>query len=66
MPAGMYATYSKWIPIEIVLARQQGKPIVAVRKYAAERSSQLVTDNSNQFVGWNGKSIADAIKRWHG
>jgi hypothetical protein len=65
LPAGMYVGHSRWIPVEIAIANQQGKPIFGVETWGAERSSSIVRKNAAEVVGWNGASIADAIKRWH-
>jgi len=65
VPAGVYATFSKWIKIELALAKQLGLPVVAIRLHGAERTSQLVVNNANEYVNWSGKSVADAIKKWH-
>ena len=45
--AGVYASYSKWINIEIDLAEDgfsTSKPILAIRPWGAERISQTVRD----------------------
>lgn len=60
--AGIYATHSKWINKEIELAKAMGKKIIAVQPWGAERTSKVVKDNADIIVGWNGKSIVDAIK----
>lgn len=60
--AGVYSSYSKWIIKEIEIARAIGKKIIAIEPWAAERTSQVVKDNADIIVGWNGKSIIDAIK----
>ena len=39
--AGVYATFSKWINIEIELAQKYGKPIIAVQYWGAERTSTV-------------------------
>jgi hypothetical protein len=65
IPAGMYAGHSKWIPIEIQIALEMRKPIIGVEKWGAQRSSAIVTNNASEIVGWNGVSIAGAIRRWH-
>ena len=63
--AGVYATYSKWINMEILIA-QKGftvpKPILAIEPYGSERTSQIVKDNANKIVAWNTNSIVSAIK----
>ncbi len=63
--AGVYASYSKWIDKEIHIA-QSGfsfpKKILAVEPWGSEKTSKLVKNNADKIVGWNGQSIADAIK----
>lgn len=61
--AGKYATYSKWINIEIKIAKRLGKPIVAIRPWAALQTSQIVTESANEIISWNGASITSGIKR---
>lgn len=60
--AGVYATYSKWINIEIDLANEMGKKIIAVEPWGAERTSKVVKDNADHIVKWNTSSIVNAIK----
>lgn len=60
--AGVYSSYSKWINIEIALAKEMGKPIVAVEYWAAEHTSQVVKKNANKVVRWNASSVVDAIR----
>jgi hypothetical protein len=60
--AGVYATYSKWINEEIDIANSYGKPIIAIEPWGSERTSQIVKDNADRIVKWQGKSIVDAIK----
>jgi MTH538 TIR-like domain (DUF1863). len=59
--AGVYASYSKWINMEIAIARKYGKPIIAVKYWGAMRFSSLVMDAADKVIGWNSKSLADAI-----
>lgn len=40
--AGVYATYSKWIKIEIELAQEMGKKIIAIEPWASEHTSTIV------------------------
>lgn len=62
--AGVYATYSKWINIELDLAKSHfNKPVLAVRPWAAKRTSVVVRDAADLIVGWNTKSIVGAIRR---
>lgn len=60
--AGVYATYSKWINIEIELAVEMGKPIIAIQPWGAERTSTIVKNNADKIVGWNGSSVVKAIQ----
>ncbi len=63
--AGVYATYSKWINIEIDLA-QSGftypKPIVAIEPWASERTSLRVKQAADRIVRWNKDSVVKAIR----
>lgn len=59
---GMYASYSKWIQIEIELAQEMGKKIIAVEPWGAERTSAVVKKAANVKAGWNTASIVSAIK----
>ena len=63
--AGVYATYSKWINIEIDLAQngfQNPKPIIAIRPRGNERISAVVREAADTIVNWNTQSIVNAIK----
>lgn len=60
--AGVYSTYSKWINIEIQLAQEMGKRIIAVEPWAAKKSSLVVKNAADKIVGWNTSSIVKAIK----
>lgn len=60
--AGVYSTYSKWINIEITLAEEMGKRIIAIEPWGAERISSVVKKSANRIVKWQTSSIVDAIK----
>ena len=63
--AGVYATYSKWIDIEIKLAKSgfsHPKPIVAIEPWASEKTSRLVKQSADKVVKWNTESIVAAIR----
>lgn len=62
--AGVYSTYSKWINIEIELAKKYNKPIIAVQPWGAERTSVPVKVAASTIVGWNAKSVANAVKTY--
>ena len=64
--AGVYASHSKWIDIEIGLAESSfasAKPIVAIKPRG--KRANLDTGQkgrANRIVGWSTKSIVRAIK----
>ena len=60
--AGVYSTYSKWINIEIELAKSMGKKIIAVEPWGSERTSQTVKQNADVIVKWNTDSIGRTIR----
>lgn len=60
--AGVYSTYSKWINIEIELARSLNKKIIAIEPWGSERTSTVVKNAANQVVKWNTDSIVKAIR----
>ena len=62
--AGVYSTYSKWINIEIELAKEMGKKIIAVQPWGASRTSDIVKKSADEIVAWNSSSIVSAIKRY--
>lgn len=63
--AGVYATYSKWIDIEIDLASSgfaKRKPIIAILPRGSQRTSVPVKHAADRIVRWNTQSIVDAIR----
>lgn len=63
--AGVYATYSKWINIEIELAQSAfytPKRIIAIEPWGAEKTSQVVKSAAQKIVGWQTSSIVAAIR----
>lgn len=60
--AGVYATYSKWINIEIEMAKKLGKRIIAIEPWGAEKTSVAVKNAAHTIVKWNGSSIVKAIE----
>ncbi len=61
--AGKYATYSSWIKREIQIAKKDyTKPIVAIRPWANEQVSSVVSEAADKLVGWNTSSIVSAIR----
>ncbi len=63
--AGVYATYSEWINIEIDLAEEgftYPKPIIAIRPRGSQRTSERVRLAADRVVGWNTESVVGAIR----
>lgn len=60
--AGVYSTYSKWINVEIRLAKELNKKIIAVEPWGSERTSTVVKENADVIVKWNSDSIIHAIR----
>ena len=62
--AGMYASHSSWIDFEIDEAVRMGKTIIGVKPWGQERLPQKIKDNATVIVGWNSKSVVDAIRTY--
>lgn len=62
--AGMYASHSRWINVEMDLADEYPKPMIGVRPWGQERTPQGVQDRVKELVGWNTDSIVSAIRKW--
>lgn len=61
--AGVYSTYSKWINIEVDIAKNDfKKPLIAIQPWGAERTSAVVKQNADIIVKWNSRSIIEAIR----
>lgn len=65
--AGVYASYSKWIEKEIIIAQSEfsvPKPIIAVEPWGSEKTSKVVKDAASEIVAWNSGSLIRAIRKW--
>lgn len=62
--SGMYVDYSDWIEYEIKVAKELNKPIIGVVPWGHERIPQIVQESASVMVGWNAKSIIDAIREY--
>lgn len=63
--AGVYASHSKWIDIEIDLAESSfspRKPMLAIEPWGSERTSVRAKQAADRVVRWSTKSIVGAIK----
>ena len=62
IPAGIYASYSKWINTEIELAKGAFKPIVAILPWGSVNTSIPAKQAADRVVGWNTDSVVQAIR----
>ena len=63
--AGVYASHSEWIEIEINLAESSfssRKPIIAIEPRGSKRTSVPVKQVADRVVRWSTKSIVGAIR----
>ena len=60
--AGVYASYSDSINMEISIAQELGKPIIAIEPWGAENTSSVVKNAADKVVHWNTDSIVTAIR----
>mgnify|MGYP003328714263 CR=1 FL=1 len=61
--AGKYVTYSNSINMELEIAREMGKPVIAIRPHGADAISSVAEKVADEIVCWNADSIVDAIRR---
>lgn len=64
MPSGIYASYSRWINLEIEIAKngfKQPKPVLAISPRGQKKHTNLV-QAADAFVKWNSNSIIKAIE----
>jgi hypothetical protein len=60
--AGVYASYSDSINMEISIAKELGKPIIAIEPWGSEKTSAIVKNSAHRIVSWSTVSIVSAIK----
>jgi hypothetical protein len=60
--AGVYASYSDSIQMEIEIAQELGKPIIAIEPWGSDKTSAIVKKAANKTAKWNANSIVEAIK----
>ena len=63
--AGKYATFSKWIQREILIAKSYSrpKPIIAIRPWSNGQVSSVVCNAADRLVSWSTTSIVSAIRQ---
>lgn len=60
--AGVYASYSDSINLEIEVALELEKPIFAIEPWGSEKTSKIVKEKATKIVSWSTSSIVDAIR----
>lgn len=59
--SGMYAAHSEWIDFEIDTSVDYGKYIIGLKPWGQERVPTKIQNNADVMVGWNKKSLIDAV-----
>lgn len=59
--SGMYVSYSETIQMEIEIAKEMGKPIIGIKPWGNEQIPVHVKEHADTIVGWNMRSIVNAI-----
>lgn len=62
--AGVYASYSDSIQLEIEIVQDMNKPIIAINPWGSSTTSQIVKNAATITVGWNSASIVSAIRKY--
>ncbi len=63
--ARVYASYSKWINIEIDLAKNgfaSPKHIIAIEYWGSQKTSEKVKNSAERIVKWQANSVATSIQ----
>ncbi|KIL37374.1 hypothetical protein SD71_01485 [Cohnella kolymensis] len=62
---GVYSTYSRWVNKELIACKDElNKPLIAVERFEADRSSFIVKQNADIIVEWNAEAIINAVKNY--
>lgn len=61
--SGLNVNYRYWIQKEIEIALTLGKLIIGIKPWGRKRVPELIKIVANEIVGWNTKSIVNAIRR---
>lgn len=62
VPIGMEINRSEFMLFEINLAHKMKKPIIGIYPIGSQQTPQCVSKVACKFVGWNRKSIINAIR----
>ena len=58
---GRYVNYREWIQFEIAVSQSFSKPILGVLPFGIRLIPELLKNVCTEIVGWNSKSITNAI-----
>lgn len=59
--AGMYGAYSDWIDTEIELAKEMGKPIIAIIPEGQEKVPNKIEENCTEKCRWRKASLIESM-----
>lgn len=62
--SGMYYNNRDWMQEEIDIAKEKGKPIIAVKPWGNTNTPSEVKDAAKEIVSWNTDSIVSAIRKY--
>lgn len=59
--SGMYGAHSNWIPEELDLADELGKPVIAIVPEGQSKIPTKIQEVADTLVGWRKASLVDAL-----
>jgi hypothetical protein len=62
--SGMYGAHSKWIPVELDLADELGKPVIAIVPEGQSKVPTKIQEVANTQVGWRKASLVNALAEY--
>jgi len=60
--SGMYDTHRQWLDFEVQAARVHNVPIILIEHFGPLEAPEALRKVAAQVVGWNSRSIEDAIR----
>ena len=64
MLSGMYYNYHEWMQVELDLAKEYNKPIIAVAPWGSQQMPSDIYNIADVRVRWNTNSIISAIRNY--
>jgi hypothetical protein len=62
MPAGFFVAHRDWADFTISAAKAHDLPIIALEHFGPQDLPDELRSNADKIVGWNSRSIEDAIR----